>query len=143
MPSCRGITLQVLLASHQLFLMTMASHHRRRHPAASHRRRLVTASHRRLLMTASHLHLLVVASHRRLLLAASHRNRVLAASRHKQPPPCAAGLHLARSPPSCCHRLGSSGSDTNCWSCIKQPHLLLALNLSISLSLKKTHHGET
>jgi hypothetical protein len=28
MPSCRSFTLLLLLASHQLFLMTMASHHR-------------------------------------------------------------------------------------------------------------------
>jgi hypothetical protein len=93
-------------------------------------------------MTASHHHLLVAASHRRLLLAASHRNRVLAASRHKQPPPCAAGLHLARSPPSCCHRLGSSGSDTNCWRCISQRLFFFNSN-SLKSHLCLTHSQNT
>jgi hypothetical protein len=115
-PSCRSITLQLLLASHQPFLMTMALHHHHRHPAESHRRRLVTASHRRLLMMASHHHFLAAASRRHRLLAASHRNKLLAAS-HRNQPPCATGLHLSWSPPSRHHRLGSSGSDTKCWSC--------------------------
>jgi hypothetical protein len=115
-PPCRGgrhqsafskqtshsFTLQILLlASHQLSMMTMASHHRLRHPATLHRRRLVTASHRQILVTASHRHLLVAASHRRRLLAASHRSQLLAASHRQQPPSCAARLHLTWSPPSC------------------------------------------
>jgi hypothetical protein len=102
MPSCRSFTLQILLlASHQLSMMTMASHHRLRHPATLHRRRLVTASHRQILITASHRHLLVAASHRRRLLAASHRSQLLAASHRQQPPSCAARLHLTWSQPSC------------------------------------------
>jgi hypothetical protein len=75
----------------------------------------------------------ITASRRRLLTAASHRNRPPAASRRKQPSPRAADLQLTWGP--LCHhrRLGSAGSDTNCWRCISQ-RLFFYLYLSTLLS---------
>ena len=81
-PSCRTVMLQFfLLASHQLFTMTMASHHRRRlrtdpsdniAPSSI----FLAASHRVSLQR--HRTVVVAASHCRLLLAASHRNHLFA-----------------------------------------------------------------
>jgi hypothetical protein len=151
--TCHSFTLQILLASHQLFMMTMASHHRhrpQRHHTTAVSQRLRTASAPRNgitpsspLATASHRRLLVAASHHRLLHAASHRNWLPATSHRKRPPSRIDSLHLAWSPPS--HRLGPSGSDTNCWSCNLAAPSSSSSDLSHNLLyfLKNTHTNAT